>query len=302
MKPTEFIKEAAPPAIGTKFPDSKAGVLALLNSPKQIQQSFVKTLNLPKCVIFPDPSVEGVWAVDSPSTGIRLVIYLGGYRDPMGNIRPFNDFEEGSIPKSAMARYKRNDQAADDMDDYRNESLGEGSNYMDAASGYYVKSKVTGKYVGGPYYAKSEIPEYFQHEKYEISYTPFSDEKVEEGVTEGQKEERDSFVNKSGKVTEDASGGASCAGAIAAGPAGNLFSSTVKRSAPKKKKSAVGEGIDLVKEMWGASDHAPDQMSKREEAKYLARMKAGQKARDAKRKADTQTANRAAKSSTPQSK
>jgi hypothetical protein len=102
-------------------------------------------------------------------------------------------------------------------------------------------------------------------------------------------------------VKEDASGGASCAGAIAAGPAGNLFSSTVKRS-PKKKKSAVGEGIDLVSEMWGDSDHAPDKMNKREEAKYLSRMKAGQKARNAKRKADTQTANRAAKSSTPQSK
>jgi hypothetical protein len=88
-------------------------------------------------------------------------------------------------------------------------------------------------------------------------------------------------------VKEDASGGASCASAIAAGPAGNLFSSTVKRS-PKKKKSAVGEGIDLVKEMWGDSDHAPDKMNKRDEKKYVDKLKA----RNTKKSKDSTEANK----------
>jgi hypothetical protein len=48
---------------------------------------------------------------------------------------------------------------------------------------------------------------------------------------------------------EDASGGASCAGAIASGPAGNLFAQPqkrVKETKVKKKKSKIGEGIGMA--------------------------------------------------------
>lgn len=51
-------------------------------------------------------------------------------------------------------------------------------------------------------------------------------------------------------VTEDASGGASCAGAIASGPAGNLFAQPQKRA--KKKKSNIGEGINIAE--WASQE------------------------------------------------
>lgn len=57
-------------------------------------------------------------------------------------------------------------------------------------------------------------------------------------------------------VTEDASGGASCAGAIASGPAGNLFAQPQKRvketKVEKKKKSNIGEGIALAE--WASQE------------------------------------------------
>lgn len=80
-----------------------------------------------------------------------------------------------------------------DMDDERDEpvkpmrskrDVDENKNWQDAQSGFYVYSKHLGKTVGGPYYSKRDIPEYFQNDKYKISYTPFSDEK---GVAEATK-------------------------------------------------------------------------------------------------------------------
>src|ERR1035437_8691429 len=69
-----------------KYPDSKAGVIAFLNDPKEVQQRFTKSLDLPTCNIHADPSVVGVWAVDSMKIGVRVIIYLGGYKDPFGKI------------------------------------------------------------------------------------------------------------------------------------------------------------------------------------------------------------------------
>jgi hypothetical protein len=85
-----------------KYPDSKAGVIAFLNDPKEVQQRFTKSLDLPTCNIHADPSVVGVWAVDSMKIGVRVIIYLGGYKDPFGKIREGNDFEEGGLPFSEM--------------------------------------------------------------------------------------------------------------------------------------------------------------------------------------------------------
>lgn len=39
-----------------------------------------------------DPLVEGVWRTDHEN-GDSFVVYLAGYKDPFGNVRPFNDFE-----------------------------------------------------------------------------------------------------------------------------------------------------------------------------------------------------------------
>jgi hypothetical protein len=40
----------------------------------------------------PDPSVQGVWEVRTKD-GVRAIVYLAGYREPMGNVRATNDFE-----------------------------------------------------------------------------------------------------------------------------------------------------------------------------------------------------------------
>jgi hypothetical protein len=80
------------------FPSSKAGILKFMNDPKQVKASFAKSLDLPNCDIHADPQVDGVWAVDSFKTGSRIIVYLGGYKDPFGHVRPFNDFEEGGFP------------------------------------------------------------------------------------------------------------------------------------------------------------------------------------------------------------
>jgi len=86
------------------------------------------------------------------------------------------DGEPGGIEPGDM------DEPEDEEDDEpkgvgREKRTDENKNWQDAQSGFYVYSKHTNKAVGGPYYSKRDIPEYFQNDKYKITYTPFSDEK-----------------------------------------------------------------------------------------------------------------------------
>lgn len=96
------IGEAAPPSLGTVYPDTKQGVLQYMQY--GYDKSFLKTLDLPTCIIHADPQVEGVWAVDSMASGFRCVIYLAGYRTPMGKRREHNDNEEGSFTLPYMKK------------------------------------------------------------------------------------------------------------------------------------------------------------------------------------------------------
>lgn len=89
--------------IDTVYPDSKEGVLQCLKD-EFYDPKFLKKLDLATCKIYPDQSVEGVWAIDSMATGQRCVIYLAGYKDPMGKVRKHNDSEEGTMPMSAMKK------------------------------------------------------------------------------------------------------------------------------------------------------------------------------------------------------
>ena len=85
-----------------KYPDNKAGVIKFMKNPKEVKQTFTTSLDLPNCDIHADPQVVGVWAVDSMKTGSRVIVYLGGYKDPWGEIREGNDFEEGGFPLSMV--------------------------------------------------------------------------------------------------------------------------------------------------------------------------------------------------------
>jgi hypothetical protein len=376
MKPSEFIHEGANDALIAALNKKHPGPcpherVERMNANQVHCKDCGKMITTKPHAPITSPLGEGpdqrVKIISGPSMYIGKTGVIGQISQQHAKMYPGKvlvnlDHGGGStlLPKSAMARYKRNDQGADDMDDYRNESLGEAKakpawrtwnpygyynddddcvspeyfQDLSAAILSYVSEKFGGAawFKGGSYAYKVDaakpnvivasdgsivkcanvaqgledycdkgtVPDFAEQDPRYWSefFRPVKNKipTARDGAPMyGGEQERH-------EIGEDASGGASCAGAIAAGPAGNLFSSTVKRSAPKKKKSAVGEGIDLVKEMWGDSDHAPDQMNKREEAKYLSRMKAGQKARNAKRKADTQTANRADRSSTPQSK
>jgi hypothetical protein len=107
-----------------KFPSSKDGILKFMNDPKQVRASFAKSLDLPNCDIHADSQVDGVWVVDSFKTGSRIIVYLGGYKDPSGQVfapdgrhlatapwlgqrRPFNDFEEGRLPMKTVRELLR---------------------------------------------------------------------------------------------------------------------------------------------------------------------------------------------------
>jgi hypothetical protein len=69
----------------TKYPDTAKGAIQCLRDDS-------RGLNLTGAKAFPDPSVEGVWAVDMKD-GRRAIVYLAGYRDPWGEPRKYNDFE-----------------------------------------------------------------------------------------------------------------------------------------------------------------------------------------------------------------
>ena len=113
----EGIPEATNPRqTQPNYPDSKQGAVASLS--KNANPRFVKQMDLPNCVVHADPQVEGVWAIDNFKTGMRVIVYLAGYQEPGGDIRgPYDDFEEGQIPKREMMRHQRNDQAQNDVED-----------------------------------------------------------------------------------------------------------------------------------------------------------------------------------------
>lgn len=112
------IPEATGPTPTQVFPDTKQGAVASFT--KNANKRFVQEMDLPNCKVWPDPSVEGVWAIDNYKTGVRVIVYLAGYKSPGGDIRgPYDDFEEGEIPEREMKRHRRNDQAMNDVEDER---------------------------------------------------------------------------------------------------------------------------------------------------------------------------------------
>ena len=99
-EPPAPIGEAGGPPPAKVYPDTKEGVLQYMQY--GYDKSFLKRLDLPTCKIHADPSVEGVWAVDSMASGFRCIIYLAGYNDPWGQKRTMNDNEEGGFKMSTM--------------------------------------------------------------------------------------------------------------------------------------------------------------------------------------------------------
>lgn len=75
---------------GTIHPDTATGAKAALK-----EMSRLDPVRIDAATARPDPVVKGVWAllgcgVDEPD----VVVYLGGYPDPFGNLRAQDDFEE----------------------------------------------------------------------------------------------------------------------------------------------------------------------------------------------------------------
>ena len=70
-----------------KYLDSSFGVKAFLKANT--------TINLNKAQYFADPNVEGVWKVLTPcdQNYQAVLVYLAGYKTPLGDIREINDFE-----------------------------------------------------------------------------------------------------------------------------------------------------------------------------------------------------------------
>lgn len=65
------------------FPDTGAGAIAALEA--------MTDLDLKGAKVIPDPKVDGVWMVIH--NGHKAIVYLKGYKNPLGNVRDHNDFE-----------------------------------------------------------------------------------------------------------------------------------------------------------------------------------------------------------------
>lgn len=78
----------------TKYPDTEKGARDALHE--------MAVYDGKRGTVICDPYVIGVWAIkgafDDP-TCPDAVVYLGGYRDPFGNVREDNDFEECEVMK-----------------------------------------------------------------------------------------------------------------------------------------------------------------------------------------------------------
>lgn len=102
MKVTELFEKVEDEKI---FPNTPAGAIEALKF--MADKGFLKELDLKSVKVKRDPSVEGVWAIDSLKAGIRVIVYLAGYKDPYKQKRELNDFEEGDLPASAVKEYER---------------------------------------------------------------------------------------------------------------------------------------------------------------------------------------------------
>ena len=83
----------------TIYPNTEAGVIQYLEN--ESDDRWLRDFDFEACHIHQDPQVDGVWAVDDHEQGVRVIVYLAGYKEPMGNIRKLNDHEEGDLPASA---------------------------------------------------------------------------------------------------------------------------------------------------------------------------------------------------------
>jgi len=104
-KPIKSDKDKVEPMKFKKFSDTEQGIKEFMKDKGEVTQGFTRKLDLATCKFMADPSVEGVWAIDSMKMGIRVIVYLGGYKDPWGRVRDGNDFEEGGIPKRSLDSY-----------------------------------------------------------------------------------------------------------------------------------------------------------------------------------------------------
>lgn len=91
-----------------KYTDNKQG--ALQCAVDSYDKKFIATLGLDTCKVFPDPVLAGVWGIDSMKSGHRVIIWMEGFKDAWGDVRPHSDVEEGGIPfKDAKKYFTRND-------------------------------------------------------------------------------------------------------------------------------------------------------------------------------------------------
>lgn len=77
-----------------KLPNTKAGVIAMFQDPKQVKKELADKTDITNCKITPNRTEEAKWHVFNPKTKKRIDVFLGGYEDANGDIRPFNDFEK----------------------------------------------------------------------------------------------------------------------------------------------------------------------------------------------------------------
>ena len=70
-----------------KYNDTPEGVRDMLKAESTLDPAHIDAARYT-----PDPQVEGVWLAEFWN-GAWAIVYLGGYRDPFGQVREDNDFE-----------------------------------------------------------------------------------------------------------------------------------------------------------------------------------------------------------------
>lgn len=99
-----------------RYPDSPEGAVQCL-------RDMSSGLNLQGATARPDPSVQGVWQVTMKG-GQRVIVYLGGYKDPFGNVRTSNDFEVEDEKEASTKTSDLGDAMRQDVqDDIPNEQI-----------------------------------------------------------------------------------------------------------------------------------------------------------------------------------
>ena len=92
MKIAELMLQEAKAFV--KLPNTKAGVIQMFKDKGQVKQALTTELDIENCKITPNRTEEGKWHIYNPKTKKRVDVWLGGYEDQSGHVRPFNDFEE----------------------------------------------------------------------------------------------------------------------------------------------------------------------------------------------------------------